>query len=254
MKTIRDIFLDFLDTINDYDNLGNKVADIFENLYNKLLCYSTYNKSESHNRRELEIFRFHIWELFICVTAFFLHYNRFEDLNSMLGNTYFLNQTEFGNNISESCYTHFYHYSSILEEEIKPNSYNPSLYTLMGDMLCSNREKRPIYTRETLANADLFLYQVFNAYKFSEDMKSIINYWFPRCYIYASIDNSMWIKLKSKKFCEKIYPLFKVTSLEKLKSILEKCKSDKKVSYVGYLYSAPAILNYVKLEDIGSLN
>lgn len=34
-------------------------------------------------------------------------------------------------------------------------------YTLMGDTICNKREKLPIFTSEDIAEADLFLYQVY---------------------------------------------------------------------------------------------
>lgn len=33
-------------------------------------------------------------------------------------------------------------------------------YTLVGNIICSQREKFPIYTAEAIAEADLFLYQI----------------------------------------------------------------------------------------------
>ena len=41
-------------------------------------------------------------------------------------------------------------------------------YTLMGDTICNKREKLPIFTSEDIAEADLFLYQVCNAYNLAE--------------------------------------------------------------------------------------
>ncbi|MEG1313769.1 MAG: hypothetical protein RSD40_05595 [Bacilli bacterium] len=42
--------------------------------------------------------------------------------------------------------------------------------------------------------------------------------WFPKCYIYSPDNNkNLWFKLKSKRFCEKLYFLFDVDNISDLK-------------------------------------
>ena len=61
-------------------------------------------------------------------------------------------------------------------------------------------------------------------------------------------------KDKGEKFLQKMYDLFGVNNLESLQSIISKCTVDREMKYQGSWSSAPAILNYIKLEEIGSLN
>ena len=72
---------------------------------------------------------------------------------------------------------------------------------------------------------------------------------------YADIINgaSIWKKLRSKRFCEKILPLFGVESIDALKERLSKCSGDDKMGYNGAFERAPAILDCIKLDDIASL-
>lgn len=129
-------------------------------------------------------------------------------------------------------------------------------HTLLGDVLCNEREKLPIYTKERLAQADLFLYQVFNAMNLTmgKDSWRWDTYWFPTLYVYTSEGVSEWKKLKSVKHCEKVFPLFNVNNIDELKKAIEKCVKEREMKYSGDFYRAFAILNCVKLEEIGTIN
>ena len=45
-------------------------------------------------------------------------------------------------------------------------------------------------------------------------------YWFPLSYIYADNPDNIWIRLSSKEYCEKILPLFGVSSIDELKKVI----------------------------------
>mgnify|MGYP006934349000 CR=1 FL=1 len=63
----------------------------------------------------------------------------------------------------------------------------------------------PIFTSEAIAEADLFLYQVCNAYELAEDENSWReSYWFPTCYVYAKNAPIEWMKMKSRQYCQKM--------------------------------------------------
>lgn len=117
-------------------------------------------------------------------------------------------------------------------------------------LLCTEREYLPIYTGRKMAEADLFLYQVYNG--LPAPVVSLSEYsWFPTCYVYAPEGESMWKKLISRRFCEKIMPLFGVLTIEELKERISKCTLDRNYRYSsGFAYPAPAILSYVRLEDV----
>ena len=124
--------------------------------------------------------------------------------------------------------------------------------TLMGHYLCTEREYLPIYSGKKLAEADLFLYQIYNGLNIEE----LTNYfgWFPTCYVYAEQNGSIWKKLKSKRFCEKIMPVFGVDNIKDLMERISKCKFDRDMRYSGgFAIPAPAISAYIKLEEIAVL-
>ena len=45
-------------------------------------------------------------------------------------------------------------------------------------------------------------------------------YWFALSYIYADNPESLWVRLSSKEYCEKILPLFGASSIDELKKII----------------------------------
>ncbi len=103
------------------------------------------------------------------------------------------------------------------EEQYKYKIGKHSLYTLQGDILCREREQYPIYSGKALAEADLFLYQVCNAYTLPEDKtQNGYVYWFPTCYVYAGLSPlPEWVKLKSRSYCEKkMFKLFGVGDID----------------------------------------
>ena len=80
-------------------------------------------------------------------------------------------------------------------------------------------------------------------------------YWFPAMYIYVEGELREWKKMKSFKYCvNKMFDLFGVESLSKLKRVISKCEYDPKIGYAEIINAAPAILNSIELEDIGSEN
>lgn len=256
-KPVRDIFLDFVETLAETEpTYAEILAECFEEMYNQLTCIKTFEPNAgSASEDDLDVFRNHMWELFICVIAFMRHAKDYIAINVMLTYTYFLETSIFGGTIKQNNYTAFRHHSRIIEEYYKPKTEMKNKYTLMGDVICNQREKLPIYTGEAIAEADLFLYQVCNAYDLAEDeQRWRAPYWFPTCYVYAKSIPIEWGKMKSRRYCEKMMALFGVNSIDDLKAAVKKCTFDAEMKYRGSWNAAPAILNCIKVEDIGTLS
>lgn len=225
-------------------------------MFNQLTCVKTFEpKTSMASGDDLDVFRNLMWELFICVIAFMRHMKDYSAINTMLSHTYFLETSIFGGEIKQNNYTAFRHYSHVVEEQYKPSTDMKNKFTLMGDTICNLRERLPIFTSETIAEADLFLYQVCNAYELAEDENSWHHpCWFPTCYVYAKSNPIEWKKMKSRQYCQKMMVLFGVSSLEELKGVVGKCVYDSRMKYSGSWDAAPAILSYIKVDEIGILN
>lgn len=256
-KPVRDIFLEFVEVIAETEpDYAEILAEFFESMYNQLTCIKTFEPNAgSASDSDLDVFKNHMWELFICVIAFMRHIKDYKAINVMLTYTYFLETSIFGGVTKQNNYTAFRHHSRVIEDYYKPKTEMKNKFTLMGDVICNQREKLPIYTREAIAEADLFLYQVCNAYDLAKNEQSWNGaYWFPTFYVYAKSMPIEWGKMKSRRYCEKMKVLFGVDSLDSLKVAVGKCTFDDDMKYSGSWDVAPAILNCIKVEDIGTLN
>ena len=101
----------------------------------------------------------------------------------------------------------------------------------------------------------MFLYQVCNAYELAKDEQIRHDTkWFPTFYVYAKSAPIEWMKMKSRKFCEKMMVLFGVDSIEELKDVVGKCVYDSRMKYQNSWDAAPAILDSIAVDEIGILN
>lgn len=257
MKAIRDVFLDFLPALAETDlSFSEVICGAFEKLYNNLTCDRLFNpKVTSTESHDFEIYLIHLWELFVCVITYLRHYGEYKTIHEIVGNTYFLVRSRADATIKAANYCIFRHHSRAIEDYYKPTTDKANLFTLMGNTVCCEREKLPIYSGVAFAQADLFLYQIRNGLDIVEDdVRYRADYWFPTCYVYAAAGPDEWEKLRSRKFCTKMLDLFGADSMQALKEAISKCKSDRDMGYRGSFESAPAILNYIKVDDIGSVS
>lgn len=255
MKEYRNVFLDHLNAFSGADGFGAILADEFEHLYNSLYSIETFKPgSNSCGYEEFDLFRIHVWELFVCTAAFMLRNEMYRDLHDLLVHTYFLRTHPLGSEVKPFSYEMFRFHSKMIEERIKlklPGDMSRK-FTLTGHYVVSEREYMPIYSAKSMSTADLFLYQVYNGLEL-EDLTEW-GAWFPVLYIYADQYDSMWKKLVSRRFCEKIMPLFGVDSIEDLKTRISKCVPDRNYHYSGaWPGAASAILNWVELDNVGTL-
>lgn len=250
MKSIRDIFLDFLDELYGLEcDFADVICKALEKVYNTSLSAEFHSPGVKQAREiSFEIYRIHIWELFICIITFLRQKEEYGDIHTILNNTFFLNKTLLNTNIEAASYLEFYHWSGAIEEYKKVTS-SPRRYTLLGDELCCMREKLPIYSKKNLATTDIFLSQVSSVFNSH-------NFWFPITYPYAETKLEEWIKMKSKKYCCKMYELFGVSSIAELKGLIERTSQIKSIGYPNS-YSFNTVQPIAKCIDvnlIGTMN
>ena len=254
MKEYRDVFLDHLKAFSAAEHFGSTMADEFERLYNTLYSARTFDSDTmSSGKNEFDLFRIHIWELFVCTVTYMLHYEMYSDIHDLLVHTYFMRMSGYIEEKRTETYECFRFHSEMIEEVIKPSLDGDMSrkYSLTGHYVVKEREYLPIYSGKAMANADLFLYQVYNGLEL-EDLTRHYG-WFPQLYIYADQYDSMWQKLVSKQFCEKIMPIFGAKSINELKTRISKCVYDRNYHYNGAYSAASAILSWIKVEDIATL-
>ena len=253
MKEHRNYFMAFINLVAESDKikLGEFIAKIFEQIYNTLSDLHFFAPQANCCRNaSFDIFKLHIWELFLCSVTYLLHNELFHELSEVLVHTYFLRRYVLSDERQESTYGAFYFNPCALDNQLKRLHDFKQLLTPIGHLLCVEREYRPIYTGKAIANTDLFLFQIQDGLELGiADSPS----WYPMCYIYATTDYSMWQKLKSRKFCERMFKLFDVESIEDLKQKISRCRSKPTFIYDNVIIPAPTIHNFITIQDIGTL-
>ena len=249
-KPYRDLFVDYCEVLIGSPLLISDIlTEFFESIYNN----TRINKiAGTWCETDSDFCNFLIMELFICTTAVLIHYKRFVELNSLLTHTYFLKESPFSEKLNPCSYYEFYHYFRSIEYEYKPINDKPNLLTLTGDTIV-NRERKPILTKQSIANADLVLYQVGQVLKITSGHKT---YWFPTTYIYLHnmFYQEMWTKLCSKEYCLKIAPLFGVKTIEELKTLISSTNFPTDFGYSNSFDNALGITHIIKAKEIGLLN
>ncbi len=257
-KRVRDYYLDFLQALSEVDdNYSDYIIDFIEEGYNYTTNVNNLNDSNelSGSDRDIDIFKIHWWEIFIFTFVYLRHIKDYTAMNNMLAHTYFLNRSNFGGSTEICNYTEFRYYSYMIEDYYKPKTDKNKFFTLLGDTIFNEREKLPIYSKEAIAQADLFLYQVYDALDLQIDEKHyLVDYWFPTFYVYAKEKGLDWKRMRSKKFCKNMFILFGVNSIDELKERVSKCQREREMGYNGSFDCAPAITNCIKVEEIGELN
>ncbi len=248
-KVFRDIYVDYCEALiyNDFD-IASILSELFETLYNNLHDSQLRNNPSSINYELSDLI---IYELFICTAAILLHYGKYRDLYGILVHPYFLRINENNPTIEPHSYAVFRKYFSTLENVCKPVHSEPKLLTLTGEII-TNREKKPVLTKESISNADLVLYQLYSI--INVPSTEYFDYWFPDTYIYHRFKQAIWQKLQSKEYCTKISPLFGVNTIEEIKTLVKDSFPDRRFRHDGAFEAAPGILSSIALDDIGTLN
>ena len=257
MKPVRDVFLEFIEAIVELDfDYAEYIAELFEKLYNEISDIHTFLQNTlQFSTSATDIFKIHIWELFVCVIAYLRHIADYGAIYTLLTYPYYLNIHSDGDTKRYENYTRFRFYSRLIEEDYKLTTEYRDHFTILGKTICSHREKLPIYSRAAMAESDLFLYHVCKAYDLVDNGNPYFRKnWFPTMYVYVEGKNLGWERLQSERFCKKIFPLFGVNSVAKLKDVISRCTFDNNVCYTGCHVPASAILNFIKVEEIGTIN
>lgn len=251
MKPMRDIYTDHLELMLGEDvSIADVVTSFFECLYNTTHCVSSTKTSFAANI--VEHFDFFVWESFVCTVALLFHDERYKDIHDILCHTYFLKRDLCNQSAEEQSYLHFRQYFRTLENECnKPDANGNKLITYSGKLLLE-REKKPHLTQEILCSTDVKLYHLSYLVK----IPGFEEFWFPTSYVYQGY-SSLWRKLKSRKYCQAILPLFGVKTIDALKELITDF-SDPNSKKANYRYTssfdAPQSFLYdIKLEEVGSL-
>ena len=221
---------------------GEKIASMMETIYNGI------------NQPDLrECYHFFFWDVFICTAALLIEYEKYADLRKILNRTYFLRNIIGTNNDPEPCsFSQFRQYHWALENVYRPK-INPRLVSLSADMLVK-REHGSIISKRNLVTADTTLAHLAMIYGQADST------WYPILAPYSHYAgcNLIWERLISKAFCEKLFPLFGVSTFQAFKQAVKEM-SDAWVNAKGIHNSSASfggiqpVLRQGAYEKMGSL-
>lgn len=248
MKPLRDAYLDFLkELILAEKDIPNFFCNFIENLYNQLLLLKINGNSyDSDDQAMKEIYQIFIWNLFISTIAYLRYYEKYTEIHEILTSTYFLidGVTSLDSTNPET-FLKFRYNCRVLN-----GFYQKEKYSKVADIV-TLQIKEPIITTEYFAQTDIILSQLSFALK-------IVNYngcgWFAASYVYSKDYDNIWIRLSSKKYCQKILPLFGVNTIEELKRIIEDNPVKGGFGYPGSWNYIPRIPQRLGQYEIASLN
>lgn len=236
---LKGYFFDALDALIEKDELTDDfLTSFFETFYNNSHAFGM-----SYPAEQKEFANFFVWSLFIEVTTFLLYHKRYDLIYNMVNHTYFLRDRSI---LNEKKFSDFYEWFYIIEDYYKPKSQTPNHFTLAGDILVRYTRK-PYISKESLVDADTILYHL-SVFLFEEDI------WFPKIYVYREYGHNveLWQRLKSKKFCQKIFDLFGVDSIDQLKNLVQK-KFAVIRGYSGSLDRPLIFSDCISVDEIGTL-
>ena len=218
MKPLRDIYLDTLDEcIVENKNIVKFIILFFEQIYNGLLFIGSDDPGQLYKSRHeaaFEHYKFIIWNCFVCTILYLHHYEKYVEINTILNNTFFLQQIDYpARKIWPSSFIEFKPYLDILDGQ-----YGKQLSKLsfMRD-IAIKLSKYPFVNQITFSQTDIFICQLSFIFKHARSY----GWWFPITYIYLHEAENMWVELTSRKYCEKLLPLFNVNTIEELKKLIE---------------------------------
>jgi hypothetical protein len=245
MKPARDLYLDYIETlIRNILPVDDIICTFLEKLYN-----DTHDTHGEHrfNYSEFEFYDFVIWELLICTIAELIHYEKYADIYKIINRTYFIRKNPFDPNITPNTYLRFIGKFSTIESICKQKS-ETNYHSLASHILVA-REKHPVITKQSIVEADLLLYQMSLIFQSSSYP------WFPftYCYRHEYETQDIWVKMVSKKYCERIFPLFGVSSIVKLREIIANCNTNREIRYPSSFEVAPLIQHSITVDEIGTL-
>lgn len=247
MRSLRNQYIEFFEIICKLSKLDIDITiDFFEKIYKytDVHCEGNYFKE-----CQFDHYKFFITELLLYTIAILLKYEMYEAIHSMVVTPYFV-KSRFNDNNEPSSIQKFYFYIKSLENRNYRLSLNKLSYKaqLLVDRSTINNTD---YSNDII-EADMILH-----YLTSLKLKCLNGSWFPILYVYKQNFNekiSIFKKLISKRYFEKLKALFGVKSAVELQKQLRELNEDyaDKMRYPNSWETVPSIKWQIDTESIAT--
>jgi hypothetical protein len=245
----RDDFISFCDLVYKYNVKFNAeiIINLLENL--QLLLFEPLTVKDKQYWHT-DNFRFINYELFLCLIATLLNYEKYSDASLFINNTYYF-KDPYLRNIESHGFSIFNQYVEFLDR-VRNERLNFKLISFTAQLIIQRANHRLI-PEELIKETDFILFSIS---LFQLDVDKL---WFPRLYIYMNhVRTVPLLKMMiSKRYFEKIKILFVVNDLEQFKKrikeieeqkILEKSKINRDL--LSIYYRLPDVKEIFDLERI----
>lgn len=253
LKSINDLTIlrdDFMNFLNVYTSYSIEIdVDKLHSFFEKMLDYLTNlegmtHPSDSFASIKIDNFRFFFYELFLYFTSSMISKERFKELGFILHSPFVVDVTRHYK-IQELSFTSFRNPVATLNK-LRNEKYKMNRVSLTADTI--KERATGTIKFDQLIQADVLLYyiSIMNSPGFTYSRR----FWFPETTCYHFYHLPLMKKSISKRFFEKIRPLFCVSSKEDLVEKVHEVVKNKKDNIERFNYEIPQIKDGLNLEEI----
>ncbi|WP_338463362.1 TIR domain-containing protein [Brevibacillus borstelensis] len=244
MLPLRDDYVEFIELLCDSQEELNidPLVKFFEEIYRFSQPPEEVN---SYIEYQYDHYKFLIQELFIYTVAILIENEQYKAVGDFLRTEFFIHD-RFERKSHANYKVFYFHLRSL--EEVRKHRLGLRLLSIAADTVVK-RATLKRYPKKKIVNADLLLHYiaVLEEHEWA---------WFPKLYVYSDTYQKidLLLKLKSRRYFEKVKGLFGVTQPDELKAILSKYEQPEGYKYRDSFDSVPSLLWHIKPEELCTFN
>lgn len=247
LSALKDDFLNFLETYLNYsiDIDLDRLHSFFERLLNFLFNKENLDyPSNSIGYLKCDSFKFFYYELFLSFTALLIEKERFKELGFILHTPFIVHQVKH-NYSKQFIFTAFKNDVSILNEH-RNRKLNMNRISVTADTIKQRATGRIKW--DQLQQADAILYYI----SLLITIPTTYNYelWYPETTCYRVQGIPIMKKAISKRFFDKLIPIFHITKKEELVEQVEKIVAKNSDNLHRFNYNIPTIKVGLNIDEL----
>ena len=253
LKSINDLAIlrdDFMNFLNIYTSYSLEIdVERLHSFFEKMLDYLTNldgmgHSLDSFGSIKIDNFRFFFYELFLYFTASMISKERFKEIGFILHLPYVIHVTRH-DKIQELSFTSFRNPVETLRK-FRNEKYKLNRVSLTADTIKERATGTIKFDQLMQADALLYYISIINSPGFVYSKR----FWFPETTCYHFYHLPLMKKAISKRFFEKIKPLFGVSSKEDLVVKTEDVVKNNRDNVERFYYEIPQIKDGLNLDEI----
>lgn len=253
MEKLRDDFMDWFSTAIDSDGDFDihSVKDFFESLIPFMVPPP---RITSYHKLQFDNYLFFLYELFLYAVSILLKRGKYSEASVLIYGPYFFKEYTNSKTVVNHCKIFNRHVQSL--DEVRNNRLKSQRVTITADLIKERANGKHVSFSE-IVGTDIIL---FHLTKLNEELYKSENpiyyrsIWFPRTSVFFSygIEITVFDKTLSKRYFQKVAPLFKVESPEQLKELVQKAsaRDQEKPINISFNYEIPALSSLIDLQRL----